>query len=126
LKIKGFRGDSIREEVTKICAQVGLERDMSKKSKNLSGGMKRRLSLAMALTGDSKVIILDEPTSGLDPYNRRLLWTLIQKNKFNRTIILTTHFMEGLILTIFSFVSFILPNKFLNSKRPTYCATELP
>ena len=64
-------------------------------SKNLSGGMKRRLSVAMALIGESKVIIMDEPTSGLDPINRKLLWELIQSYKLNRTIILTTHFMEG-------------------------------
>ena len=56
--------------------------------------MKRRLSVAMALIGESKVIIMDEPTSGLDPINRKLLWELIQSYKLNRTIILTTHFME--------------------------------
>ena len=56
--------------------------------------MKRRLSVAMALIGDSKVILLDEPTSGLDPYNRRSLWDLIRSFKKDRTILLTTHFME--------------------------------
>ena len=56
--------------------------------------MKRRLSVAMALTGGSKVIILDEPTSGLDPFNRRGLWELIRKFKKDRSIVLTTHFME--------------------------------
>ena len=71
-----------------------MENDLEKKSKQLSGGMKRRLSVALALTGGSKIIILDEPTSGLDPYNRRTLWELIRKFKENRTIILTTHFME--------------------------------
>jgi ABC-type multidrug transport system ATPase subunit len=64
------------------------------KSSDLSGGMKRRLSVAMALIGDSKVIILDEPTSGLDPFNRRGIWELVRKYKKDRTIILTTHFME--------------------------------
>ncbi len=56
--------------------------------------MKRRLSVAMAVTGGSKIIILDEPTSGLDPFNRRGLWELIRKFKKDRSIILTTHFME--------------------------------
>ena len=73
---------------------MGLQNDLEKKSKQLSGGMKRRLSVAMAVTGGSKVIILDEPTSGLDPFNRRSLWELIRKFKSNRSIILTTHFME--------------------------------
>ena len=56
--------------------------------------MKRRLSVAMSVTGGSKVIILDEPTSGLDPFNRRTLWELIRKFKQGRSIVLTTHFME--------------------------------
>ena len=60
----------------------------------MNKGMKRRLSVAMSLTGGSKVIILDEPTSGLDPYNRRTLWELIRKFKAGRSIVLTTHFME--------------------------------
>ena len=77
-----------------ISKLVGLNNDLKKRSKQLSGGMKRRLSVAMALTGGSKVIILDEPTSGLDPYNRRGLWELIRKFKQGRSIILTTHFME--------------------------------
>lgn len=78
-------------EISKL---VGLENDLEKKSKQLSGGMKRRLSVAMAVTGGSKVIILDEPTSGLDPFNRRGLWELIRKFKNGRSIVLTTHFME--------------------------------
>ncbi len=73
---------------------VGLDDHLKKKSKDLSGGMKRRLSVALAVTGGSKVIILDEPTSGLDPLNRRSLWELIRKFKMGRSIILTTHFME--------------------------------
>ena len=60
----------------------------------MSGGMKRRLQVSMALIGDSKVIILDEPTSGLDPFNRRSLWEIIRNYKNGRTIILTTHYME--------------------------------
>ena len=67
---------------------------MDKKSKYLSGGMKRRLSIAMSVTGGSKILILDEPTSGLDPYNRRALCDLIRKFKQGRTIIFTTHYME--------------------------------
>ena len=68
---------------------------MKKQSVKLSGGMKRRLMVGMAFTGDSKIIILDEPTSGLDPFNRLKFWELIRSYKTGRTIILTTHFMEG-------------------------------
>ena len=56
--------------------------------------MKRKLHLAMALIGDSRVLILDEPTSGMDPEARRRMWDILQSMKEDRTIILTTHFME--------------------------------
>jgi len=92
--IKGYSNDEIKREIVEISTFVGLQNDLAKKSKQLSGGMKRRLSVAMSLTGGSKVIILDEPTSGLDPYNRRTLWELIRKFKEGRSIVLTTHFME--------------------------------
>ncbi|CAG8559387.1 9157_t:CDS:10 [Ambispora gerdemannii] len=62
--------------------------------KSLSGGEKRRLSIAIALTGDSKVVFLDEPTTGLDPDVRRTIWSIITEAKKGKTIILTTHSME--------------------------------
>jgi ABC-type multidrug transport system ATPase subunit len=65
-------------------------------AKTLSGGMRRRLSVAIALAGDSKVVFLDEPSTGLDPRSRRLLWDIILKFRRTgqRTIILTTHSMD--------------------------------
>ena len=65
----------------------------STKVRNLSGGMKRKLSVGIALIGGSEVVILDEPTSGMDPYARRATWDLLIKYKEGRTILLTTHFM---------------------------------
>ena len=56
--------------------------------------MKRRVNLGIALIGDSEVVLLDEPTSGMDPEARRGMWDLLQKVKKDRTILLTTHFME--------------------------------
>jgi len=56
--------------------------------------MKRKLSLAIALIGDSKVVMLDEPTSGMDLTARRKMWDMLKNNKRGRIIILTTHYME--------------------------------
>ncbi len=70
---------------------------MSKKealSKTLSGGQKRKVSVGIAMCGDSKVILLDEPTSGMDPQARRRLWDMLKQAKQDKIIILTTHFME--------------------------------
>ena len=60
----------------------------------LSGGMKRRLQLGIAMIGGTKVLILDEPTSGLDPEARRCIWDVLQNMRQNKTIVLTTHYME--------------------------------
>ena len=62
-------------------------------SSKLSGGMKRKLSVGIALIGGSQVVILDEPTSGMDPYARRATWDLLAKHKRGRTLLLTTHHM---------------------------------
>ncbi|KAG2649453.1 hypothetical protein PVAP13_1NG102200 [Panicum virgatum] len=59
-----------------------------------SGGMKRRLSVAISLIGDPKVVYMDEPSSGLDPSSRRALWNAVMSAKQNRAIILTMHSME--------------------------------
>nr|QUF59431.1 ATP-binding cassette transporter Abca3-like3 [Brachionus angularis] len=92
--IKGFTSEDVKKEITHISKLVDLNSELNKKSKNLSGGMKKRLNVAMALIGDSKIIIFDEPSSGVDPKNRRQLWNLLQKFKLNKTIILSTHYME--------------------------------
>lgn len=62
--------------------------------KTLSGGMKRRLNVAMAIIGDPRVIFLDEPTSGMDPTSRREIWQLLEKRKQGHVIVLCTHFMD--------------------------------
>jgi len=63
-------------------------------AKTLSGGQKRKLSVAISMIGTSKIILLDEPTSGMDTSTRRRLWDMPQKNKAGKIIILTTHYMD--------------------------------
>lgn len=61
---------------------------------NLSGGSRRKLSVAIALIGGSKLVLLDEPTAGMDLSARRKLWNMLKNYKHNRIIILTTHYMD--------------------------------
>ena len=78
-----------------LLEQVGLlDCAYSKKSSQLSGGMRRRLSVAMALAGNPKIVFLDEPTSGLDPISKRQLWDIVSSSKSDKSVILTTHSME--------------------------------
>ena len=67
--------------VIRFLNDVGLPEKRDEISCNLSGGMKRKLSVAMAFIANSKTVILDEPTSGVDPYSRRAIWDLILKYK---------------------------------------------
>ena len=60
----------------------------------LSGGQKRKLSVGIAMVGDSKVVILDEPSSGMDTSSRRRLWEMLKDNKTGKIVILTTHYMD--------------------------------
>ncbi|XP_072169976.1 uncharacterized protein [Diadema setosum] len=93
-RVKGLSGRKLDDDIYDLLEDVGLLKKSEQRVKNLSGGMKRKLSVAMALVGDSKVVILDEPTSGVDPHARRAIWNLIMKHKTGRTIILCTHFMD--------------------------------
>jgi len=72
---------------------VGLTEKRNVYSQNLSGGQKRKLSVAIAFIGGSRVVFLDEPTSGMDPYSRRFTWNVIRQHREGRVIVLTTHFM---------------------------------
>ena len=78
--------------------QAILDVDLSEKehdqAKDLSGGQRRRLSVAIAFIGGSKLIYLDEPTSGMDTSARRHIWEMLKKYKNDRIIVLTTHFMD--------------------------------
>ena len=83
-----------RSNVEKVIEDFSLNEVRKKKAKQLSGGWQRRLSIAMAVIGDPKILFLDEPTLGLDVIARRELWKEIEKLRARMTIILTTHYME--------------------------------
>lgn len=86
--------DQIDKNVEKAIKIFSLEEYRNTKSKHLSGGWKRKLSIAMAIIGEPKVLFLDEPTLGLDVLARRELWKIINTLKKSMTIVLTTHYME--------------------------------
>jgi ATP-binding cassette subfamily A (ABC1) protein 3 len=83
-------------EIDYMLEMLNLKDKKFSLSKSLSGGMKRKLSVAIAFIGGSKIVILDEPSSGMDPQARHTTWTLLQKFKKEKkcTILLTTHFMD--------------------------------
>ncbi|KAI9362502.1 hypothetical protein DFJ73DRAFT_812657 [Zopfochytrium polystomum] len=93
-RLKGIPVNEERTAVAVSLDQVQLSRIQHRQAKHLSGGEKRRLSIAIALVGDPAVVFLDEPTTGLDPEVRRMIWGIIQGARVGRTIVLTTHSME--------------------------------
>ncbi len=81
-------------EVEKLIKAVGLTEKRDMPTSSLSGGQKRKVSVAIALIGDSKLVFLDEPTTGMDVYSRRSTWNLLRECRAGRIIVLTTHFMD--------------------------------
>ena len=92
--IYGFDKQKTAEKVASLSSMLSLESVLNKKAGKLSGGYARRLSIAMALISEPKVLFLDEPTLGLDVLARSELWDIIRSLKGKVTIILTTHYME--------------------------------
>lgn len=93
-RLKGISPNEESDMVRKAMEDVLLSKFGSLKTCELSGGMKRRLSVAIALVGNPKIVFLDEPTTGLDPENRRQLWDILSKCREGRAMVLTTHSME--------------------------------
>ena len=93
-KIFKFPNQKTKSKITEISNLLGLSPVIDKKVGKLSGGYKRRLSIALALLSEPQILFLDEPTLGLDVLARSDLWDLIKTLKGKVTIILTTHYME--------------------------------
>ncbi|XP_078532688.1 phospholipid-transporting ATPase ABCA1-like isoform X3 [Lissotriton helveticus] len=93
-RLKGCKSSQMKNDIYCMIQDIGLPHKRKEMVKNLSGGMQRKLSIAIAFVGGSKVVILDEPTAGVDPYARRGIWELLLKFKQGRTIILSTHHMD--------------------------------
>ena len=92
--IHGFSKEKTKRKINKLSSQFALDTVLHRKAGKLSGGWQRRVSIAMALISEPKILFLDEPTLGLDVLARHDLWETIRALKGKVTIILTTHYME--------------------------------
>jgi ABC-2 type transport system ATP-binding protein len=92
--IRGLAKEEVKKRSKELLKMIGLTKRAKEQVRKFSGGMKRRLSIAMALVSDPQVLFLDEPTLGLDPQSRRGIWEHIAELKGKKTILLTTHYLE--------------------------------
>ena len=92
--IHGFSREKTQEKINQLSRQFDLGPVLKRKAGKLSGGWQRRVSIAMALISEPKILFLDEPTLGLDVLARHGLWDVIRGLKGSVTILLTTHYME--------------------------------
>lgn len=92
--IHGFSKEKSKVKIKELTEQFAVDSVLKRKAGKLSGGWQRRVSIAMALISEPKILFLDEPTLGLDVIARHELWDIIRSLKGKVTIILTTHYME--------------------------------
>lgn len=93
-RLKNLKGAALTQAVDDSLTGLNLGAVGNKQAGAYSGGMKRRLSVAISLIGDPKVVYMDEPSTGLDPASRNSLWNVVKRAKQGRAIFLTTHSME--------------------------------
>ncbi|XP_060170129.1 ABC transporter A family member 7-like [Lycium barbarum] len=95
-RLKNLKGAALNQAVEKSLKSFNLSQGgvADRLAKKYSGGMRRRLSVAISLIGDPKVVYMDEPSTGLDPASRKMLWDVVKHAKQDRAIILTTHSMD--------------------------------
>ena len=93
--LQSMNKTTLKARRSMLLEKMGLADDAKRKAEKYSGGMKRRLSLILALIHDPEIAFLDEPTVGMDPQSRHAVWDFIKElKKEDKTIILTTHYME--------------------------------
>lgn len=92
----GLKGNVLKERISEALKVTGLEENRKQKVKKFSGGMKRRLNLALAILHHPKVLILDEPTVGVDPQSRNHIFSFVKNicKEWGTTVIYTSHYME--------------------------------
>jgi len=91
---RGFTYGESRRRADEVLDQFGLTSYRDKPNRFLSGGIKRKMLVATALASEARIIFLDEPTTGLDPISRKELWDVLNEQKKERFIFLTTHYLE--------------------------------
>ena len=94
IDFKGGDQATKNDQIQKLITDVGLGPDKNKPAGSLSGGNRRKLSVAIALCANSRLVMLDEPTAGMDLSARRQIWDMLKNYKNNRIILLTTHYMD--------------------------------
>ncbi|XP_041858132.1 ATP-binding cassette sub-family A member 12 isoform X2 [Melanotaenia boesemani] len=94
IKAPQWSSRQLHEQVHMILEETGMYAHRHKRVGTLSGGMKRKLSIAIAFIGGSRLVVLDEPTTGVDPCSRRSIWDIVIQYKKHRTIIMSTHHLD--------------------------------
>ncbi|CCL66879.1 ATP-binding cassette domain-containing protein [Clostridioides difficile] len=95
-KMRGVSKNDLKKHIEKVVSKVNLDKFINKKIGTYSGGVKRRLGIAQALIGDSKLIVMDEPTVGLDPEQRNEFRRLLPEISKNSIVLISTHIVEDI------------------------------
>lgn len=96
VKMRGVSKNDLKKHIQKVVSKVNLDKFINKKIGTYSGGVKRRLGIAQALIGDSKLIVMDEPTVGLDPEQRNEFRRLLPEISKNSIVLISTHIVEDI------------------------------
>jgi len=94
--LKGLDDSGTKENIEYVSKALGMEKYLEKQVKTLSGGTKRKLSVALAIIGSPEIIVLDEPTTGVDAIGRSQIWKLLKilAEKKKSAVLISTHYME--------------------------------